>query len=167
MHWPNLCSRAQRRTTANHRSPRSLPMPDGFTCTPHREHLWSLVLQEFGVKCFFIDSRKRGREGEKHRCERETPNSCLLPTPLPGTKPATQACALTRNWTGNLSVCRMTPTNWATLVRAGIWFLEKLIWPCRCLPFAGVHLSYLSSVNRDLWESEGFRVHCFHWQYKF
>ena len=50
---------------------------------------------------FFTDSRKRGREGEregeKHRCERETLIGCLLHVPQLGTKLATQVWALTGN----------------------------------------------------------------------
>ena len=55
----------------------------------------------------FINSRERGKEGEnkgeKHQCERETSIGCPLHVPQlgteprPGTKPTTQACALTRN----------------------------------------------------------------------
>ena len=44
--------------------------------------------------------REGGREGEKHQCERET-----LYTSQSGAQPATQACALTRNGTGDLSFC--------------------------------------------------------------
>ena len=36
---------------------------------------------------------------------------CLLYTPQPGTKPATQARTLTENWTSNLSHCGMTPNH--------------------------------------------------------
>ena len=47
--------------------------------------------------------RERGkdgeREGEKHQCV------VALMCPLLGTCPATQACALTGNWTGNPLVC--------------------------------------------------------------
>ena len=53
-----------------------------------------------------------GKE-EKHRCEKETPTCCLLYSPRPGTEPASQACALTRNQTGNLSgdllLCKKMP----------------------------------------------------------
>ena len=57
--------------------------------------------------------RERGkvgeREGEKHRCVRVAPIGCLLHVPQAGTKPATQVCALTRNQTSDLLLCRMTP----------------------------------------------------------
>ena len=53
--------------------------------------------------------REGGREGEKHWCERETLISWLLYAPNLGTNPAPTAwaCALTGNWTGGLSLCRM------------------------------------------------------------
>ena len=38
---------------------------------------------------------------------------CLLHTPWPGTESATQACALTRHRTSNLSVCGMTPNQFS------------------------------------------------------
>ena len=41
---------------------------------------------------------------EKHQI------SCFLHMPRPGTTPATQACSLTRNQTGYLSLCWMTPS---------------------------------------------------------
>lgn len=50
---------------------------------------------------------ERGREGGKRERERETPISSLPYLPLPGNQPATQACALTADQTGNLSVHRM------------------------------------------------------------
>ena len=57
--------------------------------------------------------RERGREGEregeKHRCERETYIGCLSYAPQPGTKPATQACALIENQTSDLSLCGTMP----------------------------------------------------------
>ena len=43
------------------------------------------------------------REGEKHWCVSENP-PLPLTNPQPGTRSATQACALTGNWTGNLLV---------------------------------------------------------------
>ena len=36
-----------------------------------------------------IDFRERRREGEKHRCEKETSVGCLLYMPQLGTKPTT------------------------------------------------------------------------------
>ena len=45
-------------------------------------------------KILFI-FREWGREEEKHRCKIEISVGCLSYTPLPGTKPTTQACFLT------------------------------------------------------------------------
>ena len=49
------------------------------------------------------------KEGEEHRCKRETSISCLSHACRLGTKPATQACALTGNRTGDLSLCGTMP----------------------------------------------------------
>ena len=46
---------------------------------------------------------------EKPQCGRETSISCLPDVPQPGTKPLTQAYALTRNQTSDLSLCGTTP----------------------------------------------------------
>ena len=67
----------------------------------------------FIKKILFI-FRERGREkaggvgGETSMCER---NIHWLPLAYPQleTWPTTQACALTSNWTGDVSVCRPTP----------------------------------------------------------
>ena len=49
------------------------------------------------------------REREKHQCVTETFTVCLLYMPRPETEPTTQAYALTRNSTRDLSLCRMMP----------------------------------------------------------
>ena len=65
--------------------------------------------------CMLIDLREKGwkeeREREIHRWEREALISCLLYTPQPRSVPRTQACALTRNRTGNLLVYRDNAPN--------------------------------------------------------
>ena len=51
--------------------------------------------------CLLILERGEGRERvreEKQQCERSI-TGCLSYVPQPGTKPTTQACVLTRNWT--------------------------------------------------------------------
>ena len=53
----------------------------------------------------FRESVKRGRETSTW----ETSKHCLSYAPWLGTEPTTQACAVTRNQTCNLSLCRMTP----------------------------------------------------------
>ena len=74
-------------------------------------HFISLLLFLFIYLFIFILERGGGggRKRERKTLTWETSIGCLPNTPWPGTKPATQACALTRNRTGDLSVCRMMP----------------------------------------------------------
>ena len=53
---------------------------------------------------------------------------CLSYTPQLGTKPKTQACALTRNQNDDLLLCGTTP-NQATLAREGhtFWYTKKSV----------------------------------------
>ena len=51
--------------------------------------------------------------------------SCLFYTPRPGTKPATQACALAGSQTGGLSLSRMTLSRLSHTGQALSYFLEK------------------------------------------
>ena len=52
--------------------------------------------------------REREGEGDKHWCERETLIGCFLYMLLQGTEPATQACTMTWNWTGDPSSLQNT-----------------------------------------------------------
>ena len=61
---------------------------------------WTSIL-----KIVFICCQREGKGGRR----RETSPSCLSFALRLGIKPATQACALTRNQTGDLSLCRLTP----------------------------------------------------------
>ena len=75
------------------------------------------------IFCLFVREGKGGR-----KTGRVTSMDCLPSIhPQPGTEPATQACAQTRNWTGDLLVCKTwCPTNWITPARAfarGLWAL--------------------------------------------
>ena len=63
--------------------------------------------------------REGEREGEKYEISR------LSYTPQPGTEPATQACALTRNWTGDLSLCRTMPNHLSHTCQGNKFILEK------------------------------------------
>ena len=106
-------------------------------------YLYLHILMHYSVpRHFFIFLEKdRGREGErekeKHQCEREALISCLSYTPSSGTEPATQAGALTGNWTRDLSLCRVTSNplshisqgNTCTLIK----FIEYLITVCQVL----------------------------------
>ena len=81
--------------------------------------------------CLFIDSRERGRKGErvrnKNKCEKETWIRFLLHAPQLGTEPASWAYSLTGNQTCHLLVCGgWCPTNWATLAKAAIYSLTKI-----------------------------------------
>ena len=58
---------------------------------------------------FIFRERRREEKGEKHWCATETSVGYLSHTPQRGTWPTTQACAQSRNWISNLSICRMTP----------------------------------------------------------
>ena len=61
-------------------------------------------------------------------CERNI-NRFPLTHPQPGTWPTTQACALTGNRTGSLSVCRMTPTQLShTSQGYFLLFFNKIFW---------------------------------------
>ena len=67
-------------------------------------------LPSFHPLFIFRGKGKEGeREGEKHWCERDSSVSCLSYAPQLGTEHPIQASALTRNQTGDLSLCRMMP----------------------------------------------------------
>ena len=76
-----------------------------LSCSLHTDFY---VLHSF-FSYFFLRERGREgeREGEKHQCEREILIGCLSDVPQLGTQPTTQACALTRNQTKDLSLRRM------------------------------------------------------------
>ena len=56
---------------------------------------------------FFTDFREKGREKEKHGCERETSIICFLYSYQPRIKPITSVYALARNQIHNLLVYGM------------------------------------------------------------
>ena len=59
--------------------------------------------------------RREGREKER---ERDSNVWLPLTCAPPGSRPVTQACALTRNWTGDLLVHNPCSIRWATPARA-------------------------------------------------
>ena len=67
-------------------------------------------------KFYLFIFREKGREGETLMCERNI-NWLPLTCPQPGSRPAAQACALTRSRTSDLSLCGMTPDQ---LSRSGL-----------------------------------------------
>ena len=89
-------------------------------------HDYFLFFLRFYLYCF----RERGREGErereKHQCVREASIGCLLHAPQVGTWPATQACALIGNWTGNLSPCETMLNQLSHTSRC--WWLTSCDW---------------------------------------
>ena len=69
--------------------------------------VWYLFFHDFLFKYIFLNLFLERGEGKERG--RKTMISCFSQVPLAGTEPATQACALTRNWTGNLLVCGTVP----------------------------------------------------------
>ena len=50
------------------------------------------------LRFYLLIFRERGREGDKHWCDRETLIGCLSYVPWLGIQSAIQVCALTRSW---------------------------------------------------------------------
>ena len=86
--------------------------------------------------------RERERERETLMWERNIDELPLIHAPT-GTEPATQACALIRNWTGYLSVCRVTPNQMSHAGQSSGMSFEK---PQLCV---GVGASITITVFRD------------------
>ena len=83
-------------------NPRPLSLQGNAQPTePHQSGIFFLSFFRFIY--FFLE------RGVNIQCERETPKGSLPHTLLSGTKPATQACALTRNRTSNVSFCGTMP----------------------------------------------------------
>ena len=68
-----------------------------------------LFLKIFYLFIFREKEGEGGGEGEKHRGEREASAGCLPSVPGRETNSTPQACVLTRNQTGDLSICRKLP----------------------------------------------------------
>ena len=58
--------------------------------------------------------------------------------PQPGTKPATQACALTRDWTGDLSLCGTMPSPLSHTAQGSVLLI--------CLSLCWYHPPWITSV---------------------
>ena len=93
-------------------------------CENSLQTLATLGIIHFFLILFIYIFRERGRKGEregkKHQRERKTLISCLSYIPWLGNKPTTQACALTKNRTGNLSLCRTIPNQLSHVSQSGI-----------------------------------------------
>ena len=76
----------------------------------------------FFLKILFIDFREGGRKGRKYRCEKHWSDaSCMCSV---RTEPTTQACALTRNGTGSLPLCRTMPDQLSHTGQGGALILK-------------------------------------------
>ena len=105
----------------------------------------------------FICREKREKEkGKKHQCKRNIHAShqwmslAWAPT---RDQPATQACALNENRTGDLSLCRMMPNQLSHTYQGGLWvFLIALLRDQNCILFLSIKLTnsqvYLSEVRK-------------------
>ena len=71
--------------------------------------LMCIILKKIIIYIYIYREGKGGRKRGRETSMWETPIGCLLFTPWLGTESATQACALTGNWTFNLLLCGMTP----------------------------------------------------------
>ena len=103
-----------------------------------------------------------GREKEKEK------NIDGLPPalPQPGTWPPTQACALTRNSTSDVSVCRTMPTHWPIPVRVLICHFKEMfgsgIFPLLAAElhlkpeFPGKVLKFLTSLRVKLFSDTSY-----------
>ena len=100
-------------------------------------------------KCIFTEKGREGeRAGEKHQCVRETFISGLPYTSQLGTKPATQAHALTRNLTSD-------PAHWATPVRACVRIFYLLVgWEIPRSGRLGKAKSVVLPVTATCWLSK-------------
>ena len=80
----------------------------------------------FFILLLILERGREGeRKGEKHGCERETSVVCLH-TPQLGTKRATSTRALTGNQTGDLLVCRITPSQLSHAGQGDILFFKVI-----------------------------------------
>ena len=71
---------------------------------------WELNFVFLIFDFFLRETGREGERGEKHQCEMFQLIGCLPYAPQPATEPTTQTHALTRNRTGNLSVCGTMPS---------------------------------------------------------
>ena len=80
----------------------------------------------FLKKILFIYFQREGREKDKERNinAREKLIGCFSPMPRLGTKPTTQACALTRNQIGDLLLCGTMPNQLSHTSRGKLYYFK-------------------------------------------
>ena len=79
--------------------------------------------------CMFRErGRERDREAEKHEHVRETSIGCLSHMPQLGTRPGTQAYALSWNWTGDLLLCGMTLDQLSHVGQVPVYFFSHIFF---------------------------------------
>ena len=79
-----------------------------YICYSSTIRIMLVLKKRFYLFIFWRERGKEGeRKGEKYCRKKETSIGCLLYVPWQGTKPATQACTLTGNRTGDLPLCGM------------------------------------------------------------
>ena len=90
------------------------------------------MIVDFLKRFYLFTFRERGRDGEREgetsKCERHM-DWWPLTSPQLGTWPATQACALARDQTSDLSVCRLalSPLNHTSQGKILCTYIYKII----------------------------------------
>ena len=111
----------------------------------------SLVIFYF-LKILFIFFRVRAREGEregeKHRCMRDTSIDCLSLDPNWGPDPITQAFVLVGNPTGGLLVHRLE-LNPLSYTSQGCYILDARLWAINCFSFTSKKfwITYMTKIG--------------------
>ena len=125
--------------------------------------------QKINIFSFFKDflylflERGEGRErGREILIMRETLVGCLLHTSRLGTKPTTQACALTRNWTGNFSLYGMIPSSSQGYSIFLLYFVLLWCWFSFLLNFWQYLLGHFSHF-RWIWQIKVSGGCCHHY----
>ena len=100
-----------------------------FVCVPRKDSnlfmwLWGSYMNFLFFKDFIYLFLDRGEGREKER-ERNINVWLPLTRPVLGTRPATQACALTANWAGDPLILRRALNHWATPARAAFCVFDR------------------------------------------
>ena len=109
--------------------------PPGFSWVP-----FFFAASFFKDFVYFFSERGKGKEKEREKNinERNINIFLLICTPWLGTKLATPACALTRNWTRDLSLCGTMPNKLShTILCLLLLFIFIMSHSCLC---CGIYL---------------------------